>query len=409
MRGKLFSLLLSVLVAFGFWIYVVTVVSPDSDATFYNIPVVLNNENIMTDKGMMIESGKETTVTLQLKGNRTDLNNLKNSDITVVADLSKINSAGIQELAYSVSFGGMQFEILNQFPNKVILEIAEWDTKEVPVNLEYLGTLGADYIAYKDEVTKSAETVTITGPKEVVDQITQAVIHINLDGQTENINREYVYTLCNASGEPIDAASITTNVGQISVSLRIQRVKEVQLLLNVTYGGGATEENTQIILSEQVIKITGTEKLLESQGDTLVIGSVNLSEIPENTVLTFPISLLEGVENLSGVSEVEVDISFPTLATKVLEITKIFVTGLDPAMEYEIGTKKVTVTVRGPISMVGHIEPEDVFLLVDLTGAQLGEDLYKAQAWFDKQFEGFGAIGSYSVLVTLWEAGQGEA
>lgn len=409
MKGKFFSLLLSIVVAFGFWVYVVAVVSPDSDATFYNIPVVLNNEAIMTDKGMMIESGKETTVTLQLKGNRTDLNSLKNSDITVVADLSKINSAGIQELAYSVSFGGMQFEILNQYPSKLTLEIAEWDTKEVPVNLVYLGTLDADRIAYKDEVTKSADHVTITGPKEVVDQIAQAVISINLDGQTQNINREYVYTLCNADGEPIDAASVTTNVGQIAVSLRIQRVKEVQLLVNVTYGGGATAENTQILLSEQVIKITGTDKLLESQGDTLVVGDVHLGEIPENTVLTFPISLLDGVENLSGISEVEVDISFPNLATKTLEITKIFVTGLDPSMEYEISTKKVNVTVRGPVGLISHIEPEDVFLLVDLTDAQLGEDLYKAQAWFDKEFEGFGAIGSYSVLVTLRETGLGES
>lgn len=409
MKGKALSLLLSVLLAFGIWAYVVTVVSPESEATYYNIPVVLSNENVMMDKGLMITSDNTPVVTLQLRGNRSDLNKLKNSDITVVADLSKINAAGEQQLSYSVSFGGVSFEIVNQYPSQVSLSIAEWDAKEVPVNILYSGTLDAEYIAYKDDVTLDYRAVTITGPKAVVDRITQAVIQVNLDNQKQTITDSFRYTLCDENGEPVDAASITTNVAEVSLNLKIQRVQEVQLLLNVTYGGGATPENTQIVMSDQVIKVTGPERVLESLGTTLTVGEINLADLTEDTVLTFPIALPEGVENLSGINEITVSVSFPNLATKTLNVTKIFVNGLPSNMQYELGTKIVSVVVRGPEELVKTIEAEHVYLLVNLVDAAVGENLYKAQVMFDTAYMDFGAIGSYSVLITLTEIPQGES
>jgi len=213
MKRKVLYALVSVLIAFGIWVYVVTVVSPESENTFYNIPVVLTNASVMQDKGLMVVSDDTPTVTLQLKGNRTDLNGLKNSDITVTADLSRINGSGEQKLNYDVYVTGNPnaFEVVGQNPGQITLLIAEWATKEVPVQVLFRGSLGLDYIAYEDELTLSSEYVTLTGPKEVVDQIAQARVEVSLDGRVESVNESYRYTLCSGNGEPVDAASITTN------------------------------------------------------------------------------------------------------------------------------------------------------------------------------------------------------
>ena len=178
--------------------------------------------------------------------------------------------------------------------------------------------------------------------------------------------------------------------------------------LNVTYGGGATPENTLIVMSDQVIKVTGTERVLESLGTSLTIGSINLADLTENTELTFPITLMEGVENLSGIHETTVTVSFPELEIKTLNVNKIFVNGLPAGMQYEIGTKMVSVTVRGPADLVQTIEAEHVYLLVNLVDATVGENIYKAQVMFDTAYIDFGAIGSYTVLITLSEIPQGE-
>lgn len=404
MKHNAIRLLLSILIAFGLWVYVVTVVSPESEDTFYNIPVVLNNASVLSDKGLMVTSETEPSVTLRLRGNRSDLNNLKNSDITVVADLSKINEAGVQELSYSVSING--FEILNQYPAKITLEVTEWASKEVPVNVLYSGTLDTEYIALKDEVVLDNQSVMLTGPKSVVDQITQAVINIDLDNYEETISQSFRYTLCNEAGEPVDAAAIKTNVAEVNVLLKIQKVTEVKLVLDVTYGGGATAATTTITMSDEVIKVYGSEKMLEGL-ESITIGSINLADFAEDTVLIFPIKLPEGIENLTGVTEVTVEIAFPELETKVLNVDTFFVSGLPAGMTYEIGAKLVTVTVRGSRELIETITEDNVSLIIDLANGEPGEDLYKAQVLFDTGYDGVGAIGSYTVLVTLTQQSGG--
>ena len=38
MKNKVLAILMSVVVAFGLWMYVITVVSPESEKTYYDIP-----------------------------------------------------------------------------------------------------------------------------------------------------------------------------------------------------------------------------------------------------------------------------------------------------------------------------------------------------------------------------------
>ena len=404
MKHKIFSMLMSLLIAFGLWSYVVTVVSPESEATFYNIPVVLSNESALLEKGLMVTSDTSPTVTLQLRGNRNDLNNLKNSDITVVADLARVNASGEQLLKCSVSFGGGDsgnaFEILNQNPSHIVLQISEWATKDVPVEVSYKGAVGTDYIAYKDQLELDRETITITGPKETVDRIAKAMVELDLEGKKETIRQSSRYTLCDENGLPVDAASIKTNAAEVSLSLKIQKVKELQLSVNVTYGGGATQENSSVVLDYQTIKVAGSEKLVDSLEDILELGSVNLAEILEDTVLTLPVKLPEGMENLSGITEVDVNVSFPGLATKTLRVSKIFVSHVPAGLNYETA-KVVEVTVRGPQKMVEDITAENLSVLIDLSQCEMGENICKAQILVDTAFEEVGAVGSYNVSVTL--------
>ena len=49
MKSKFMTLLLSVAIAFGLWIYVITVEQPESQKTYYDIPVVLQNESILAE------------------------------------------------------------------------------------------------------------------------------------------------------------------------------------------------------------------------------------------------------------------------------------------------------------------------------------------------------------------------
>lgn len=409
MKNKVIYALLSAAIAFGLWLYVITVVNPEAEQTFYDVPVVLSNESVLKDKGLMIATDTQPKVTLVLKGNRTDLNKLKNSDITLLADLSRINAAGQQNLTYSIGFPGgfadNAFEVLSHAPDKVALNVVEWGSKEVDVTVNYTGSVDLDYIVDKDGALLDYEKVTITGPRSVIDQITQARVDVNLTGRDQTFNENFRFTLCNAQGEPVDAAKVKTNVAEINMTLRILRVKEVQLLLDVKYGGGATINTTTIRIDPLTIKVAGSEALLEGL-DSLVLGTVNLADITEDTVLSFPITLTEGLMNLSGQTEATVSIAFPTLEVKTLSVTKIQMTNAPENMSMNVGTQVCAVTVRGPKAQIDAITEEHLTIRVDLTNAELGENMYAAHVYVDGAFPDVGVLGSYNILVRLSSSGK---
>lgn len=405
LENKAVRILLSALIAFTLWFYVITVVSPEYDQTFSGIPVSFQGEAILEERGLMIISDKTPTVSLQLYGKRSDLSKLDNSNITITVDVSKIGEAGTHTLSTnSISYPGDvrqdAFSVLNRNPGSITLVVEQKIRKEVPVSISYVGSVQEDFLADKDNALLDYTTVTIEGPASTIDQIAQAVIEVDLNDKSESFSDSYTYTLCNSSGEPVDAAYVETNIAAVNLTLYIQRVKEIPLVLTVLEGGGATVDTTSITLSHETLKVAGNEAVLE-QMEELVLGSIELGTIAEDTILTFPVVLPTGVTNLSNVTEVSVDVKFPELATKVVTVTKITAINVPADMEAEIVTQTMQVTLRGPKNMISQLTDGDVSVVVDLSGAQAGTFTVKGAVSLNSQFAACGAIKTESVSVTL--------
>lgn len=408
MKKKALYLLLSVAIAVGMWVYVVTTVSPEWEETYYDIPVTLKNETVLHDNGLMLLDEKQPTVTLRLKGNRSDLVNLNKANITLIADLAKIYTSGQQSIAYDISYPGNvpnnAIEVMSQSPKEITLTVAERRTKEIEVVPIYTGTVPEGFRTDKEDLLLDHETVTVTGPATVIDQITAARITVNLEGQTETISQSYRYTLCDAAGNAVDSAQVTTDVEEISLTLKIQRYKEIQLVLNVIPGGGATGQNSLIQMDMESIQVSGSEQLLQSMGDTLEF-EIRLAEILEDTTVQFDIKLPEGVENLTGKSVLTVRVSFPNLETRTFQVSNISARNVPVGMEVDILTKELTVTIRGNADQILNVTAEDLSVIVDLATAELGTDTYKALVYVDSRvFPDVGAVDTYKVDVKVTAA-----
>ena len=68
----------------------------------------------------------------------------------------------------------------------------------------------------------------------------------------ESFSESFRYTLCDGEGNPVDAQQITTSVEQIQLTAQIQQIRDVDLVADVIYGGGATPANTTISISPEV-------------------------------------------------------------------------------------------------------------------------------------------------------------
>ncbi len=406
MKNKVVLALISAVVALSLWIYVITVEQPESEETYYDIPVVLQNESILSERGLMIVSDRPT-VTMRLSGTRTNLNQLNESNINVIANVSSIVTPGTHELTYTVSYPGSipsgSITRQNSDPDMVTLKVENKITKQIPVVPDYMETqVPEGLIADKENLLLDYETVEVSGPESVVEKIAKAVIQVDLQDQTQTIVGEYVYTLCDEAGAPVDAQWVTTNVELVNLTLQINRVKEITLELNIIEGGGATKLTSAIDIQPRTIQISGSEALLENL-DTLEIGTIDLSTIENDSTMTFAIVLPQGITNETGIAEATVEVKFPNLRTVSFSVDNIQLTNIPEGMEAIPVTQVLDVKLRGPVAMMENITAEDIIAVVDLSNAKAGTDKYTAQITLDGQFAGVGELNTYTVMITLAE------
>lgn len=411
MKNKLLAVLVSAVIAFGLWLYVITVVSPESEQTYYDIPVVLQNKDVLNERGLMIV-GEVPTVTLVLKGNRTILNELNESNINVITNVANIEKPGTINMTYSLSFPGNvsynDVSVQSSSTDLITLKVENKVKKIVPVIIDYgESAVPEGYIADKKNVELDYRSVTVVGPESVVDPIHQAMIDVDLTNQTKTIVNEYQYTLCDQEGNPVNVEMVTTNVENVILTLRIQRVKEIALVVDVIDGGGATSKTSTISIEPKTIRVSGSDTLLEDL-DELVIGTINLSEMLLDETLTFPVIVPPDVTNETGVEQATVDVKFPQLMIKTFKLKEINAINVPEGLEVDMITEALEVKVRGPINLVKKMKETDLTVTVDFAGAQIGTATMSAEVTLSEEFKDVGAVGTYQVSATLQDPNEKE-
>ena len=409
MKSKIGYIALSVLIAFGLWLYVITSVSPGSEDTYDDVPVILSGETVLQERGLMITSVSSDTVTLKLSGNRSDLAQVNRGNITVKADLSKIYEPGSQlQMSYSISFPGNlpsnAFVIESKNPGYLYVNVERRVTKEVPVEIQWIGSAPEGYLSDRENSTLDYTSVSVTGPESVTDRIEKAVIQADLTDQRESISQSFRYTLCDGEGNPVDAELITTNVEEVRLDVRIQKVKDITLVYNIVEGGGATRDNVSVTMSAETIRVCGSEVAIDAMEDQLVVGTINLAELTKSGNLTFQVVLPEGITNLSAITEVEATVLLSGLTTRDYVLENIQSINIPEGMEAELITEKLTVTVRGPAELMSKLTAENITATVDFTGAEAGTTTFRTVITFGEGFAGVGVLRSDPVSAAITPA-----
>ena len=409
MKSKIGYIALSVLIAFGLWLYVITSVSPGSEETYDDVPVILSAETVLQERGLMITSVSSDTVTLKLSGNRSDLAQVNRGNITVKADLSKIYEPGSQlQLSTTVSFPGNlpsnAFVIESKNPGYLYVTVERRVTKEVPVEIQWIGSAPEGYMSDRENSTLDYTSVSVTGPESVTDRIEKAVIQADLTDQRESISQSFRYTLCDGEGNPVDAELITTNVEEVRLDVRIQKVKDITLVYNIVEGGGATRDNVSVTMSAETIRVCGSEVAIDAMEDQLVVGTINLAELTKSGNLTFQVVLPEGITNLSAITEVEATVLLSGLTTRDYVLENIQSINIPEGMEAELITEKLTVTVRGPAELMSKLTAENITATVDFTGAEAGTTTFRTVITFGEGFTGVGVLRSDPVSAAITPA-----
>lgn len=369
MKSKIGSLLLAFVVSFALWVYVITVVSPDSDVTIDGISVELQGENVLQERGLMIVDNETPTVTLQLIGNRSDLNKLNKSNISILVDVTKIDAAGTMNAVYDVRFPGdipdNAITIHSQDPGTVRLRVEERVAKEVPVVVQFQGEVPENYLKKKESV--DYPKIPIVGAKSVVDSVDKAVVNVDVTDQKATFQTdELEYILCDKDGNQIESDLLTVDITRVRVTVPIVYVKEVELVASVTAGNGASEKNITVETFPKTIQVSGPESILASLNSLTLVDVIDLGDyVDQEMVVTKPIEFVLPPQVINETSEgntATVKIMFSDVTTKEIKIpTKDLEEWNNLSKNYKVEPveEEITIKIRGSKDIVEKITEED--------------------------------------------------
>ncbi len=410
MKSKFLYLCLSFLMALGIWIYVITVVSPESQHTFDNVSVQLQSQALLEERGLVITSISHTSVSLQLFGNRTDLVQINSGNIQVFADVSKIYEPGVHDVAYTVSYPGSipnsALEIQSRSPGVIQVTVEKKITKKLDISVEYQGVIDDGYLTDDANIQLSPKYVNVSVPQSLYDTVKGAKIIVDLTNRTETISENFAVLLYDTNGNPIVDETVSCDTMNIHLDLKISQYKQVPILFDPLYVSGATKENTTIKPNVEYVRIEGHKNLLANI-DSIDLGTIDLSRYPTDSTVRIPLDLPDGV---TAIGYVEFDIKFTGLATKQLTVSNFVPINVPDGMVPNIDDKEITVTIRGTQEELDRIKESDITVMVDFSGARVGQlSTRPVQIKIDAELQtNAGAVvtqsGDYSVKAKMQRA-----
>lgn len=372
MKNKFLMGLLSVVISCALWLYVAVVVSPETEATFENIPVVMDGTAMLESRDLMIVSDTNLKVNLKLVGNRQDLYKLSSSNITVLADLSQITEAGEHNVKYNIFYPGTvqsgTIEAQEKDPQYITVVVAERNRKTIPVEVEYIGAVPENFIA--QDALLDHSSVTITGPKDELDQIDHAKILIELTGRTTDIISSYPYTLHSKTNERIEnTGHISASATEIRSTVKINQIKKIKLVYSILPGGGIDASKVTVKPvdeSHNWIIVSGSQNVL-SKLEEIHLGDIDLSELTSSGRVTFTIEMPEGVENVSGFWTVSYDVEIPVLETRQFHVshTNFELINVPDGVEVEFISTECPVWLRGTAEELNLLTADNIRVIVD--------------------------------------------
>lgn len=361
-KNDITARILCILGAILLWLYAVSSQTIIEDRRFVSIPVeLLAADSLESEYGMTVISGYDYNVDVTLSGTRSELSKISAEDISAYVDLSQISSAGEYSLDVRTSApGGISIKELSS--NYVTVYVDKRSQKSVDIRVNPVYMIESDYSLGTPET--NVETVTVTGPADVLDSITHAQVTVDVGKLTKSVTTSGTIVLY-ADSTPITNPYVKLSESDVTVRIPVYTEKEVDLSVEFKYGY-FNENNALITIEPSKIRIKGDPTELEK------ISSVQIMTIDEKKLTgttstsTAVIELPDTVENVSRVDSATVTVAQINTFTRVINVSNISVKNPN-GLDYELSEESVNITLRGSSGSLSLVTESNIGIEADLS------------------------------------------
>lgn len=412
-KQKILYILLALLLSTAIWLFVDIFGNNGGprlvETDILEIPITYVGESSLADRGlMMLPEGSTETIDVTVTGSRIRTSRLTRDDIRVVVDLSKVESAGTQSVAYRTSFisnKGFSTNMITEYSiSSAVVNITELNHRTVDVVCELVGNLAEGYSAGQPQL--SQKSLEIRGQAEAIDPVSYVKVTLDIgENAMESISQALTFQYYNENGEVLSGDGIHPTVQVIQATLPVYVTKELELTVDFQEYPGLRRANLERSIQPGTITVSGEAGLLRGIS-SITLGKLDLMDLYSSEINhhTFSIIVPEGCENLSGVTRATLAVEFRDLVTEQVSTDSFTYTNAPAGKQVTILTNTVNVTLFGTSGDVGAITGENITVTADLSGYSGASGTYNVPAEVHVNTSGdVGVSGTYQLQLSIQE------
>jgi YbbR domain-containing protein len=364
------SISLAFVLAVIVWISAVTASDPDVEKTY---PTPIPIEIIGQDPSLVPIGTISDSVTLTLRAPQSVMDKLiGNPDlIHVFADLSGLD-AGTHQVPFQVQIDARPVKVVGVDQPNLDLTLEPLTTKIMKIELTISGEPAVGY-KLGEPVIDPAEIV-ISGPKSLIDQITNVKAQVNVSNARQNVDASVQPVPVDSRKQPVNGANLNPDSFQVSVPVTQQggyRDLAVKVVVTGQVASGYRLTNISVTPPvvtafssdpEQVIALPG---FVETQ-------PLDLNNAEHNIETRLALVLPKGVVIVGEQSALVQATISPIMSSITIANKPVELIGLDPHLEAQISPTTVDVILSGPLPLLDQLTTKDVRVFIDLTGLGMG-------------------------------------
>ncbi|MBD5146006.1 MAG: hypothetical protein HDT21_08925 [Ruminococcus sp.] len=372
----------SLAAAIVIWFVISVSAYPTMKKPVYSIPVQIALEGTYADSHkLQAMSISAETVNIVVEGKREQVGNLTADELVAVASAENVMYAMEYNLPLEiVCSSGKKFEVESIEPASVTVDFDEIISKEIELTPELSGISAADgyFIDGEDSVDVVPNIVTVTGPAEILKNVTRASVVVSEDTsltKTEDFitNAVKLYR-GNAVVTDKDKERLSFDKTDFTVHVPVYGKKTVKLNVRITnapdgFNTAAFMEKLELSVDEIEVAVPN-ELMNDTETEILDIAVIDMREVDIGKEFTFDVDsfLPEGYLDKNEIGTVTVKCPSDGLVKRTIHITNpsMQLVNVPSGYDFRIATSGVMPIFIGSEESMEQLTYIDIIARVDM-------------------------------------------
>ncbi len=371
LENKKSRLVISFILAFALWFYVVGQMNPQTRKTYRDITITLANEQSLSDSGLAVLNCSDDSLRVTVSGKRSTINKLSKADIVATVDLTNA-AEGTNKLPIDLKIPET-VEIDNQSLNEITVNVEERITKTRDVRVIYSG----NYPKGSEPATIKAdpENVKVSGAKSIVEKVSYVKAEIDATDMTDELSSSTSdLTAVTSGGSTVENVSLSDT--QCKITSILCKTRKVKLIVPVV--DKSDDDYTRSTSCQDMITIKGAPADIAAV-KRIKAEPVDITGITENMKIDVVPVLPEGVFIADEDRNIKLTVKVNSKKDKKKSTgegkqTRSFTYTEDDVEIRNAGNslwkteqESIEVQVTGTAKQLSGIKSSDIILFVDLT------------------------------------------